>query len=187
MRKIIGGALACALAAGCQTAATTTEAEPEVAAPPAGSPAAAATAFYTAVMSLPVGGVPDAAGQERLQPLVTSDLAAKLAAARAAEEAHTAATGNEEPPMLQGDIFGSLFEGRTAFIVAGCEESGNGVHCEVPQSFSDQSGDSDWTDTVVLVQEDGAWKVADVIYGGDWDFANRGRLTETLDAVAAAD
>ena len=188
MKMILGGALACALVAGCnQTAPTESQAEATVAAAPAAdSPAGVATAFYTAVSALPVGGVPGAAGQATLAPLVTPELAAALAAARAAEDAHTAATNNEEPPFLEGDIFGSLFEGRTGLGIGDCLESGNGVNCEVMQSYSDESGDSEWTDTAVLVQVDGAWKVADVIYGGDWEFASTGRLSETLASVATA-
>lgn len=185
MRAMLIGTLALVLAAGCTRPPQPVDTESAASA--AGSPGATATAFYTTVMTLPVGGVPDAAGQAALAPLVTADLATSLGAARAAEDAHTAATDNEEPPMLQGDIFGSMFEGRTGFVVADCVESGNGVSCDVAQSYSDQSGDSEWTDTVILVQEEGAWKVADVAYGGDWGFANRGRLSATLAAAAAAE
>jgi hypothetical protein len=38
----------------------------------------------------------------------------------------------------------------------------------------------EWTDTVRLVREDGAWRIDDVAYGGQWDFANTGTLRESL-------
>jgi len=187
MKKLLAGVAACALLAACNQTGPAAETATTAATAAAASPDAAATAFYSAVMTLPTGGVPDAAGQATLAPLVTPELAANLAAARAAEDAHTAATNNEEPPMVQGDVFGSLFEGRTGFVVGACIPSGNVAACEVIQSYSDASGDSEWTDTAVLVQQDGAWRVADVIYGGDWEFASTGRLSETLASVAAAE
>jgi hypothetical protein len=38
----------------------------------------------------------------------------------------------------------------------------------------------DWTDTVVLVKTPAGWRVDDIGYGGNWDFGNHGRLTDSL-------
>ncbi|MGF1623639.1 MAG: hypothetical protein ACFCVH_02040 [Alphaproteobacteria bacterium] len=184
MKTILAGATACMLLAACNQTAPESPATTMTA---ADSPEAAATGFYAVAMALPIGGVPDAAGQAALEPLVTPELAASLAAARAAEDAHTAATNNEEPPMIQGDIYGSLFEGRTAFVVGDCVVSDAEARCEVLQSYSDASGNSEWTDTAVLVRDGDGWRVDDVIYGGDWDFATTGRLSEMLAAVTAGE
>jgi len=40
-----------------------------------------------------------------------------------------------------------------------------------------------WTDQVVVKSERGRWVVVDVVYGGKWDFANRGTLLEVLKTV----
>ncbi len=42
-----------------------------------------------------------------------------------------------------------------------------------------------WTDTVVVVREGGRYVVADVRYGGDWDFANQGSLIAVLESAMA--
>jgi hypothetical protein len=39
-----------------------------------------------------------------------------------------------------------------------------------------------WTDTVLLREENGRFVVADIAFGGGWDFANKGRLVASLRA-----
>jgi hypothetical protein len=39
-----------------------------------------------------------------------------------------------------------------------------------------------WTDTVLLREENGRFVVADIAFGGDWDFANKGGLVAALRA-----
>jgi len=39
-----------------------------------------------------------------------------------------------------------------------------------------------WQDRLLLLCEGGRWRVEDVRFGGDWDFANRGSLRQALDA-----
>ena len=35
------------------------------------------------------------------------------------------------------------------------------------------------------VSTDKGWRVDDIVYGGAWDFGNKGRLSDTLKAVVA--
>ncbi|MCB1233228.1 MAG: hypothetical protein KDN19_23490, partial [Verrucomicrobiae bacterium] len=37
-----------------------------------------------------------------------------------------------------------------------------------------------WTDTVLLTRNGGGWLVGDVLFGGGWDFANKGTLLDSL-------
>jgi hypothetical protein len=34
-----------------------------------------------------------------------------------------------------------------------------------------------------MLREDGRWKLDDVEYGGSWDFASRGRLSDSLKQI----
>jgi hypothetical protein len=43
-----------------------------------------------------------------------------------------------------------------------------------------------WTDTLVVRVESGRAVVADVIHGGDWEFATKGSLTSVLRAELGA-
>lgn len=88
-----------------------------------------------------------------------------------------------KPPYIEGDMFSSLFEGATAFeLLPQAQESAGRTTFAVRFSYKDRSGQSNWTDRVVAIREDGRWVVDDVLYGGDWDFAAHGRLSDALPA-----
>jgi len=37
-----------------------------------------------------------------------------------------------------------------------------------------------WTDLVLVVREHGRFVIEDIVYGGNWDFANTGTLRSSL-------
>ena len=117
----------------------------------------------------------------------TNGLDNALADADAAEGRYAKRTKGEVPPLVQGDIFTSMFEGATDFALGPCEIKGDAALCSVNLAYGRQrmESESKWTDQVYLVRENGAWRVDDVGYGGKWDFARRGRLRESLKAVVA--
>jgi hypothetical protein len=147
----------------------------------------AANAFYAVSTTFKNGGVPDAAGLAKLQPVVSANLHALLVEAGKAEERHTAATKNEEPPLMQGDIFSSLFEGVSEFKVESCENSNfeAGGVCKVKLTYDPKGKPVTWTDTALLVKDAGGWRVDDIEYGSTWDFGNKGKLSDNLKAVIA--
>ena len=150
------------IAAGLLTACGSKPAAEAVAAPPAALPAAA-------------------------PELVVADLYAALAAAR------VAAPG-EKPPFTDGDLFSSLFEGPTAFAVgkavsAATAPDGRLGDLQVPvdlvHTIDPAAGGGEpttWTDTVLLREENGRFVVADIAFGGGWDFANKGTMVAALRA-----
>jgi hypothetical protein len=143
----------------------------------------AAKDFYAAYATLPKGGVPDAAGLAKLDSLITPALASLLAAAAKAEDAHAKATKNEEPPLIEGDLFSSLFEGASAASVGACKGD---AQCAISLTYDDgKEKPVTWTDTAVVVSTDKGWRVDDIAYGGTWDFGNKGKLSDTLKAVVA--
>jgi hypothetical protein len=145
---------------------------------------AAAEGFYAAYSTFhPSDGIPDAKARAKLEPFISSTLDNLLVAGEAAERHFAAATKNMSPPLIEGDLFTSNFEGATALHVGACEIDAKGAHCAV--AFGYRGGPEDakpvnWTDTVYLLRMADGWKVDDIGYGATWAFGNKGRLKETL-------
>lgn len=153
--------------------------------PPIDPPEKAAAAFYDVYLHVSprAGGVPDQATRAKFAPVISARLEKLLAEADAAEMRHREATQNSEPPFMEGDPFSSLFEGATAFKIGVCTIKDAAAQCAVDLTYTDPAGGepANWTDTVLLVKQDQAWAVDDIAYGGQWDFATRGRLQTLLE------
>lgn len=151
--------------------------------------AVAANGFYAAYEGARPMGVPDVKTQARFDPLLSRALHAALDRARKAEAAYKTQTGGQVPPLVEGDIFTSLYEGATAHAVDHCAAAGpKQMRCTAHLTYSDADNPpTHWTDTIMLVHEGGGWKVDDIAYGGSWDFARKGTLSDALThAVAEA-
>lgn len=174
MRKLLAVSMLFALAACGQ--------KPAIEAPEKG-----AAAFYDVYLHVSprVSGVPDQATRARFAPVISEKLEKLLAAAEAAETRHREATQNSEPPFMEGDPFTSLFEGASSFKVGACTIKDETAQCPVDLTYADPAGGEPalWTDTVLLVGHDQGWVVDDIVYGGQWDFATRGRLQSSLENV----
>lgn len=144
--------------------------------------------FYGAYMTLQHDGIPNEAARAKLAGFVSPGLNKLLADGEAAEARYAKETKNQSPPIVEGDLFTSLFEGATAFRVGACKTEGDKGHCAVGLLYDDKTDKTvNWTDTVYLVRADQGWRVDDIAYGGHWAFGNKGRLTQTLKyAVKAA-
>src|SRR5262249_27063295 len=138
-------------------------------------------------LKLGAGGIPSRTQQAQFAPLISASLASLLRNARRAEEAHLRRTKNQEPPLVEGDMFTSLFEGAHAYTIASCTPTATTAECAVTLTHVDPRDASQytWTDRLLLVHARGRWVVNDIAFGGGWDFARKGRLTDTLRAVAA--
>ncbi len=141
--------------------------------------------LYSVYMEIKPIGIPDDVNLAKLSPYLSPKLTTLLKSADDAEKKYKAATKGEAPPMVEGDIFTSLFEGANSYRVATCEEKGDEASCIVNFQYSGRGDGEDvrWKDTVYLVRSGGGWLVDDVGYGGDWDFAQKGRLTGLLKGV----
>jgi hypothetical protein len=143
----------------------------------------AADGFY-AVAHTSGSGLPDAAVRERLAPWLTPQLATLIDRASASEAGFMAANKNS-PPLIEGDLYSSLYEGPTAFAIGTCSGDSRAGHCAVNLTYDAKGGGPiRWTDTLYLANTGDGWKVDDIGYGGTWDFGNKGRLSETLKQVA---
>lgn len=139
-----------------------------------------AASFYTVVVSDKTGGIPDAKMMARYTPLSSAALIAGLKQAATAE-ARFASRNKNSPPLVEGNVFTSLFEGATGFTVTGCEAHGAQGQCSIALTYQDKSGKpTSWTDKLLLTKEAGGWRADDIAYGGNWPFANSGMLRDTL-------
>jgi hypothetical protein len=163
---------------GCRTA-------PEV---PDG-PRAALDAFLDYYFHTYRTGLPDAAERAALAPKASPALNAALEQAAAAERCAQARHKGTEPPLIQGDLFSSLFEKATAVAaVAVAREEPQRIDYTITFEYRTPVAVPpavQWQDTVQLVRSGDAWLVDDVIHGGHWDFSVKGSVKAQLLAVAA--
>ena len=159
----------------------------------AGDPAAAVNAFYQVYSQEHAQGVgiPDATVRLRLQPVLSPRLNRQLSDAASAQARLSAKVKNAVPPILEGDIFSSLFEGASAWKVGPCQTSARTARCSVglsysPPASSPKAKPANWTDTVLLVNTPQGWKVDDVVYDAGFAFGNTGRLGDMLAMVIAS-
>ena len=128
--------------------------------------------FYQHVLSLDVRGVPSRDTIETLSPFMSSKLRNALLQALADEEAHTRETKGDEPPLFEGAIFLGVWEGAKQVLDVQHENKSQlssylvTFQMEAPY---DQDPKHNWTDRVILVQENEKWVVDDVWFqvGGD--------------------
>ncbi len=143
---------------------------------------AAANDFYSLVVGsreLSGIGIPGAAGRAKLAALLTSRLNKELNDAAAAQ-ARFMARNKDSPPLIEGDIFSSLFEGPTAWKVGACSGDAKTARCSVSLTRQDPGQKpASWTDTLLLSNQ-GGWKVDDLAYDANFAFGNTGTLDEML-------
>ena len=150
----------------------------------ADDPAAAVDAFYAVYRSQqPHGGLPDATVRLRYSSVLSPRLNNQLADASAAQ-GRLAAKVRNAPPMLEGDIFSSLFEGASAWKVGACQGDANaarcpggvGLHPRRRPRMPRRPRPASWSDTLILVRAPQGWKVDDVVYDAGFQFGNTGKL-----------
>ena len=186
MRALLSIIVVLALCLGACGAKPASGAKAQGSASPAGvAPDHAVDGFYAAYRALPAGGgVPDEDARATLAPFISPALNKLLSEADAAETAYAKATNGESPPLIEGDPFSSLFEGATGYEVGKCEGDAQEQQCVVDLVYDDKSAKpTKWQDTADVVMTEKGWRVDDIEFGGTWDFANKGRLTELLKAA----
>lgn len=151
-------------------------------------PEETASTFFAIYGSFhPSDGIPNAAQLAELKAVVSPALESLLREAATAEKRFADSTKHQAPPLLEGDIFTSNFEGATAWHVGTCRTSGAQARCEVALGYRSNTTEDakrvNWTDTIMLVRTGAGWRVDDIGYGANWNFANKGRLTDTLQSA----
>jgi hypothetical protein len=130
-------------------------------------------------------GIPDVGARARLQPYLSPALNRLLAEAAAAQDRFSAKI-KDSPPLIEGDLFSSLFEGASRSALQPCAASGNAARCPVSFTHVGSDGKSvSWTDTLILSNTPQGWRVDDIAYGGGFPDGNTGKLSDTLKAVTS--
>lgn len=133
--------------------------------------------------------LPDETARAALAPKASAAFNAALEAAAHAERCAHARHQGTEPPLIQGDLFSSLFEKATGVqSIAVARADADRVDYKVGFEHRMPGAakpDVQWQDTVQLVRSGDAWLLDDVIHGGDWAFSTRGSVKAQLLAIAA--
>jgi hypothetical protein len=150
-----------------------------------GGPDQTVNKFYSVYLKLHSFGIPNEQEQVQYSPYISPELSELLKTANEAEQKHQAATKGEEPPMVEGDLFTSLFEGASSYTVASCESSDEHGFCIVEFKYLNPGDKSEvkWKDKVYLVKSNRGWVIDDIEYLGDWQFMHKGRLKSLLKEV----
>lgn len=148
------------------------------------SPAAVAKAFYTEVRRTAIHGLPDEKQMQRLSKSLTPGLIKLFDEASAEQREFIRKHPDEKPPWIEGDLFGSLFEGVEQWRMGEVKHEDNRATAKVHLSYKGPHDDIvTWSDTLVLVLTPDGWKVDDIRLEGDWAFKYgttlRGVLTAT--------
>ena len=148
--------------------------------------AAAVNGFYGVyARQKRIGGLPGAAARAAYAPYLSARLAGQLNNAAAAEAAYTKKF-KAVPPLFEGDLFTSLFEGATAWNVGTCGGDARTGACAVSFTYAAAgTRPQTWTDRVLLVNGGAGWKIDDVSYEAGFQFGNSGRLSQTIAMVLA--
>jgi hypothetical protein len=143
-----------------------------------------ARSFYAHYIDAQPRGVPDDLMRRGFAPYLTPSLEDLLSETRAAEDAHTKATQNQESPFVEGDPFTSLFEGANAFSIEACTVEGARAYCDIALSHGQNgAATTTWVDKLALVKRVTGWKVDDIQFGAAWDFGQPGTLRGALAEV----
>ncbi len=147
--------------------------------PPPPSPVL--VAFYTLRIASRTTGAPTTAELAQFKPFLSDTLSALLAAAGALRDREARRTPNEKPPFVEGDLYSSLFEGPTSFVVLRDSAAARAGKSVVQFTYVSNGDSFTWTDTVKLGRKGRFEVIEDVLYGGAGDFNNHGTLRSTLE------
>ncbi len=142
----------------------------------------AAYAFYRVYLKVQPSGVPQENEQKKFNPYLSGPLNSLLKRANQAERKYYRATKGESPPLAEGDLFTSLFEGAAAFKVLSCEKKHASGSCLVELTYVDPGDKSSfkWKDRAYLVKESRGWRLDDIEFLGNWEFMHKGHLKTIL-------
>lgn len=136
--------------------------------------------FYDKLRTLKITGLPSGHGWAQLKPLLTEQLAAAIESAQLEQAEFMKKYPGEKPPWVDGDLFSSLFEGSTTHEVSAENIQGDEAEVVIHFTYDSEGSKTEWHDTMILKKADGTWLVADLKYEGEWDFASKGTLLQSL-------
>jgi hypothetical protein len=146
------------------------------------SASALATDFYQMHIRMSARGLPGPGTMNAYAAFLCPGLVSAIGDARGRQQQFIQAHPQEKPPLVEGDLFSSLFEGADSANALEATGTDSGARVTVALGRGKGADAARWKDDLVLERDDQLWCVADVEYRGDWQFANRGRLSDRLKA-----
>lgn len=150
-------------------------------------PREAARDFYEVVQVEKIDGLPEGKAWKKLEPLVTPELAKSVRVAQKYQKDFMKENPGEKPPWVEGDLFGSLFEGAQKREPGVPKVNGNVAEVPVKMAYSDRGQTVKWTDILILKRVSRGWLVDNLRYGGKWPFAPKGNLITVLTPETCAE
>lgn len=140
--------------------------------------------FYRWHLKTPGPGLPTPEELPPLRAFVSDALFGLLSQASEVEARYHAAAAEPVPPLVEGDLFTSLFEGATAFKVKSCFTEDNHASCRVRFTHEDDDGeDEKWEDKLLLVNENNQWRIDDIQFIGNGQSSQQEYLTDSLSSI----
>ncbi len=137
--------------------------------------------FFTMKEAIGISGAPTAKELAALRPFISDSLANALARADSVRASDQQRAPNDKPSYVEGDLFSSLFEGPSEFFVTrAADDAQSPVRVVVTFTNTQKKPKVEWTDTAIVVRENGHWRLTDIHYGATWDFSNKGALRSQL-------
>lgn len=137
------------------------------------TPADVAMQFYVTLEISGVRDLPEPRAVLAIEPYVLPEVSAQLRAAY------------DKKGVGGGNPFSSLFEGHSSYGAKQTIMRGDTALVVLAFTNTDQKPAVMWSDTLVLVKPQNAWRIADIRYGTTWEFGYQGSLTSVLRAALA--
>lgn len=144
--------------------------------------------FYKTIITGKYYEIPDSSHINILKPYISDQFRKLLIEARITEDLRADNITEPVPPLIEGSLFTSLFEGpdtllniitdtitRNAFLV----EFQHNIISDAP----DKDSSTKWNDRIYLIEENGTWVIDDIKLLGNWDFARKGSVKNILHQV----
>jgi hypothetical protein len=144
------------------------------------------SSFYKTILKFKDGGVPSRKNIDKLSPFISVEFRNLLLDARSAEDKHFKKTNNSEPPLVEGSLFYSLFEGADKYSCIKPKPDKEPVSYLINLEYRDPYGKHEiakWQDRAILIKENNKWVVDDLELLGKWQFGAKGKLSEILRGI----
>ena len=149
----------------------------------------AISGFYKTIMTFKEGGIPSRKNIYQLMPFISSGFRNLMLKARKMENRHLKKTKNTEPPLYEGSLFYSLFEGADKYTAINAETDKKQVTYLVDLQYTDpydKDATLKWQDRVFLIKEKNKWVVNDLELLGKWQFGAKGKVSDILKEVISS-
>lgn len=144
--------------------------------------------FYNVIIAKGFSEIPDSSHHRLIKPYISMRLQKLLIEAFNAENVKAAEETEPGPPLIEGSLFTSLFEGADSLIDIKVDSSAQNtflVELEYKNTAANPGPDTafTWNDRVYLIKENGTWVIDDIELLGNWDFARKTSVSSILKSV----